>query len=84
MSEDVVDLMAALEESFGMHDPCGLCGRKPALGSASVWQDHKQVRLCHPDEGQDCYHLWTVYYQRPMNVGEDRTATFVADGPQHP
>jgi len=41
--------------------PCGLCGTDPARGHAQAGD----VWLCHPDDGQDCYHLWTVYGRRP-------------------
>lgn len=56
-----------------MNPTCALCG-EPAKGSASVTQGDQTLRLCHPDEGQDCYHLWTVYGVRP---GDDieRTVT---------
>lgn len=40
---------------------CGLCGH-PMRGMAQAGD----VWLCHPDEGQDCYHLWTVYKRRPL------------------
>lgn len=39
---------------------CGLCG-KPAQGYAF----DGDTRLCHPDEGQDCYTLWTLHGRRP-------------------
>ncbi len=44
---------------------CGLCGHQPACGSASVWNNDRQVFLCHADD-HSCYHRWTVYKERPM------------------
>lgn len=49
----------------------GLCG-KEQRGSAGIWAasdgGSEYVPLCHPDEGQDCYHLATVYH-RPLLDG---------------
>ena len=48
-------------------DICLLCGKDPAAGFATV----PEGRLCHPDEGQDCYHLWTVYRKRPQSAYQE-------------
>lgn len=45
---------------------CGLCGHKPACGSASVTSGDTQVDLCHEDD-HSCYHQWTVYGVRPWS-----------------
>lgn len=37
---------------------CGLCGRALPPGEVGWALD---TYLCHPDEGQDCYRLVTVY-----------------------
>lgn len=50
---------------------CGLCGHDmefDTCGYAGTWQmtvtGEQQVYLCHADD-HDCYHLWTVYGERP-------------------
>jgi hypothetical protein len=43
---------------------CGLCGN-PIRGLASVTVGEQVVWLCHPDDGPDCYTLWTLYGHRP-------------------
>jgi len=35
---------------------CSHC-KQPQRGAASVGED----KLCHPDEGMDCYHLVTLF-----------------------
>lgn len=47
--------------------PCGLCGSAPAKG----WAQAGDTWLCHPDEGQDCYHLWAVYGVRSQDAVAD-------------
>lgn len=59
------ELARAYEQRAQPHS-CGLCGATPPRGIASVTQDGKEVRLCHPDGSYpDCYVLWTVYGHRP-------------------
>lgn len=43
--------------------PCGLCGRDPSAGFASVWEADDQIWLCHdlPADKVSCYVKWTVY-----------------------
>lgn len=55
--------------------PCALCGHA-ARGYATVDHEGREVRLCHPGAGQDCYGLWTVYGYRPIS---DRPRPLTAD-----
>jgi hypothetical protein len=55
---------------------CVLC-ENPVRGSASVTEHGVVFHLCHPDDGPDCYHLWTVYGYRPSR----RVARWLNDWP---
>lgn len=43
---------------------CGHCGEQ-MRGHASISDANGVAWLCHPDEGQDCYHLVTVWGHDP-------------------
>ena len=34
---------------------CGICGRDPAAGHASVYRDGKETWFCHEDGNVTCY-----------------------------
>lgn len=46
---------------------CGYCLAWRG-GSAAITTDSGTVYLCHPDQGQDCYRLVTVYH-KPLADG---------------
>lgn len=50
-----------------MSAECGYCLAR-VQGSAAITTDSGTVYLCHPDEGQDCYRLVTVYH-KPLADG---------------
>jgi len=52
---------------------CALCGRQAAvLGGGATGDNGEWLDLCHPNEGRDCYHEWTVYGVRPDGSMADR------------
>ena len=34
---------------------CARCGKDPADGFASIYQDGEEQWFCHDDEGESCY-----------------------------
>lgn len=61
MDEMILDEVHDADEILSEVGICAHCG-KAARGFASVTGSKgESLRVCHPDEGLDCYHLVTVY-----------------------
>lgn len=57
------------EGELAMSAECGYClARLRVREAAAITTDNETVYLCHPDEGQDCYRLVTIYH-KPLADG---------------